>query len=452
MEYDIVIIGAGVSGIFAAHELAGTGQSILMIDKGKKLEERNCPLDRGQSCGCDACDKYVGFGGLGLSEGKYNYTNDFGGYLERKVGYRRALQLMDEVDHLLCRYGGSQAEVYYTGDPDLVERAKKAGFDVLTTKTRHLGTELSRHVLQGMYNYLENRMDWRLETEVLKIYNRKNGGFRLVTSHCEIIETDKLIIATGRSGKEWFSRQCHFLGLKPGESRVDLGLRIEMRGNQLDSLLNRTFEIKLRFEGNDYSATTYCMNPHGRVVFKHQEGLTMPDGQNYREQKESSKNLNFSLFIPSYFSSLEEADRYLREVVGGINRGIGRIAVQRLGDLRTGSVVYGPDQTSAIVPTLEADFADLRREVPELYIRATLEFLEALETLLGEPIDGDTLLYAIDGKLYSPGVETNERFETCIRHLYVIGDCSGTTHSLSQAAASGLYVGRALGRSGNSRN
>lgn len=444
MNYDIVIVGAGVSGIFAAHELAESTQNLLIIDKGKKLKDRSCPLDRGQSCDCNACDKYVGFGGLGLSEGKYNYTNDFGGYLERKLGAHRALKLMEEVDQLLCQYGADQVATYSTGDPDLVAKAKKVGFDILTTRTRHLGTELSRQVFQRIYDDLECRMDWRFETGVARILNRDNGGFRLVTSHGEIIETDKLIIATGRSGNEWLSEQCELLGLKKGKSRVDLGLRIEMRGNQMNSILNRTFETKLRYEGKGYAATTYCMNPRGRVVRKYQEGLTMPDGQNYREQKEETTNLNFTLFIPAYFASLEEADRHLREVVGGINQGRGRIAVQRLGDLRAGVVKSSTHQANTVVPTLEAEFADLRQEVPEVYIRVTVEFLGALEKLLGEPLDEDTLLYAIDGKLYSPEIDTNEHFETLISQLYMIGDCSGTTHSLSQAAASGLYVGRAI--------
>jgi uncharacterized FAD-dependent dehydrogenase len=450
MKYDTVIIGAGVSGIFAAHELVGSNRHLMMIDIGKKLNQRDCPLDRGQSCACEECDKYVGFGGLGLSEGKYNFTNDFGGYLERKAGDRRALQLMEEVETLLCRYGADRARAYDTRDPELAGRAKQAGFAILTTRTRHLGTELSRHVLQGMYDHLENRMDWRFETAVSQIGRQENGGFRLVLSNDEIVETGRLMIATGRSGKEWLSRQCELLGLQQGESRIDLGLRIEMRGNQLDSILNRTFETKLRFEGSGYTATTYCMNPRGSVVFKHQEGLTMPDGQNYRETGSGTQNLNFTLFVPTFFPTLEEADRYLREVVGNVNRGRNRIAVQRLGDLRRASAdASEPLRAGAIVPSLEAEFADLRQEVPELYLTATLEFLEALERLLGEPIDEDTLLYAIDGNLYSPGIATDDWFETCVHQLYIIGDCSGTTHSLSQAAASGLYAGRVLARQSN---
>ncbi|MBB6734528.1 NAD(P)/FAD-dependent oxidoreductase [Cohnella zeiphila] len=448
MRYEFAVIGAGVAGIFAAREWAERGYKVLMIDKGKKLDERSCPLDRGESCDCDACDKYVGFGGLGLSEGKYNYTNDFGGDLERKVGYGRALELMDEVDAVLCEHGGGRVQLYDTRDPEMAERAEKAGFGVLTTRTRHLGSELSRSVLHKMYEEMESRIDWRFRSEVREMRRLASGGFELTLADGETVQAGTVVIATGRSGSEWLTRQCRVLGIDRGEARVDLGLRIEMRGDQLRSILGRSFETKLRFAGNGYSATTYCMNPSGRVILKHQEGLAMPDGQNYREREEGgSPNLNFTLFVPSYFRSPEEADRYLRDVVGGVNRGRARIAAQRLGELRrrrSSSRTASVSALRAVVPTLDAELADLRLEVPETYIRATLEFLDALEKLLGEPIDEDTILYAIDGKLYSPGIETDGRFETRIPRLFVIGDCSGTTHSLSQAAASGLYVGREL--------
>lgn len=431
-RYDITIVGAGVSGIFAAYELASSGLKVLLLDKGKKLEERS--------------DSYIGFGGLGMSEGKYNFTNDFGGELERKTGYDTALQLMEDVDAILCRYGGSAAEMYHTYDPELSSRAKEAGFGVLTTKTRHLGTALSKIVLQRIYNYLETRITMRFEAEPVRIEKKDDGGFEVELPEGKVIDSVRVIIATGRSGNEWLSRQCQLLGISRGEARVDLGLRIEMRGDQLNSLLKRSFETKLSFEGKDYTATTYCMNPQGRVVLKLQEGLAMPDGQNYREKEAGSPNLNFTLFVPNRFRALEEADAYFRSIVSRINRNSHRIAAQRLGALRQEQSKEADSRLGigSVIPTLEAEFTDLRKEVPERYIEATLAFLDALERLLGEPIDGDTILYAIDGKLYSSAIETSRTFETEVSGLYVIGDCSGTTHSLSQAAASGLYVGRLL--------
>lgn len=406
-----------------------------MLDKGKMLEERT--------------DSYIGFGGLGLSEGKYNYTNDFGGELERKTGYQAALQLMEDVDTILCKYGGGASELYSTYDSELSERAQEAGFGVLTTKTRHLGTKLSKAVLERMYDYLNSRITMRFEAEPVRILQKDNGRFAIELADGTVIDSRQVIVATGRSGNEWFTSQCESLGIGRGEARVDLGLRIEMKGDQLASILRRSFETKLSFEGEGYTATTYCMNPQGRVVLKLQEGLAMPDGQNFREKEKGSSNLNFTLFVPNRFATLDEADAYLKNIVCGINRGRNRIAAERLGSLRGGKRCHSKGEAAVravrgVTPTLEAEFTELRKEVPGRYIEATLAFLGALEKLLGEPIDEDTILYAIDGKLYSPAIETNEKFETNIERFFVIGDCSGTTHSLSQAAASGVYVGRLL--------
>lgn len=448
MRYEFVIIGAGVAGIFAALELKKKGRKVLIIDKGKLLEDRACPADQNKECNCDTCDKYVGFGGLGLSEGKFNYTNDFGGDLERKVGYERALELMNEVDNVLTTHGANRAEIYSTYDPELTALAQEVGFGILSTRTRHLGTDLARMILQEFYEELKLGTDFYFQTEVHTIIPQAAGGLKLILEDGEVVHADTILLATGRSGNEWLAPQCDILGIERGETRIDLGLRIEMRGNQLNSILSRSVETKLYYEGNGFSATTYCMNPRGRVVLKKQEGLAMPDGQNYREQKdEGTSNLNFTLFVPSFFPSLAEADRYLHDVVGKINRGRSRIAAQRLRDLRgissSNSLVSGLE-ASTVIPTLEAEFTDLRSEVPELYVRATLEFLDALKMLIREPIDNETILYAMDAKMYSPGIKTDERFETQIPRMFAIGDCSGTTHSLSQAAASGLYVGRLL--------
>lgn len=442
--YDITVIGAGVSGIFAALTLAQGNLKILMIDKGKPLEERLCPLDRGESCSCHSCAKYIGFGGLGKSEGKYNFTNDFGGDLETKVGYEHALRLMDEVDDILCRYGGDQAAMYSTENPTLVKKAKAAGFEVLTTKTRHLGSSLSETVLQAIYAELLSRIEILFETEV-ELIRKEGDHFELVTPNQGLIFTRRVIIATGRSGNEWLSGQCRSLGISQNLTRADLGIRVEMRSNQLDEILQHSFETKLRYKGEGFIATTYCMNPRGRVIRKYQEGLVMADGQNYREQAEGSANLNFTLFVPRYFLSADEANQYTRAIIEGINQGRERIVAQRLGDLRKGQATKSSDLAqNKVRPTLAAEYGCLLQEIPDLYVQALLEFLHSLEQLLAEPLDEDTILYGVDGKFYAPIIETSNIFETSISGLYMIGDCSGVTHSLSQAAASGVYVGKSL--------
>ncbi|WP_377887262.1 NAD(FAD)-utilizing dehydrogenase [Alkalihalobacillus sp. R86527] len=434
--YDVIIIGAGVSAIFMAHKLTELhpGYKILMIDKGKQLHERSC---KGDGCKCEACDQYIGFAGLGKSEGKFNYTNDFGGSLGMKVGSEKAMKLMEEVDELICMYGGNAVESYSTHNPHLADEAERHGLKVLTTTVRHLGTKRSTEVFQNIYAYLKSHIDFVFEADVKEI--SKDNGYWIKTSR-GTFHSNKVVFSTGSSGSEWMLERCEALGLRPGPSRIDLGIRVEMRGDQLKHILRDTFETKLYVKGSTYEATTYCMNPNGRIIRKYQHGLVMADGQNQRE-KGLSNNLNFTLFVPWLFDSKNEADGFARQFIGGINQGRDRIVVQRFEDLLNQIATDDQKLTrNSIQPTLSAEPGNLKEEVPIKVVTAIQEFLQSLESLLGEAIDTDTLLYGMDGKFYEPKIKTDRWFETELAGLYLIGDCSGETHSLSQAAASGLHT------------
>ncbi len=442
--YDVAIIGAGVSGVFMAYRLTllHPEYKILIIDKGKKLSERTCTAISKSNCSCEVCDQYIGFGGLGKSEGKFNYTNDFGGNLGRKIGNANAEALMWQVDDIICSFGGNQAELYNTHSPALQQRAERVGLDVLTTSVRHLGTRLSSSIFQKLFLYLSERVDMYFETNIESLTKEK--AFVMDTNKGQFF-SKKVIISTGNSGSQWMYDQCGKLGLEPGPSRIDLGIRVEMRGNQLDSILEEAFETKLHIRGDEFEGTTYCMNPNGRIIRKYQHGLVMPDGQNKGEEKEPGSNLNFTLFVPSIHPSKKEADDLAQRVIGRINRGKDRIVVQRLQDLKHNKATDTVSiEQNTIQPSLEAEPGNLKDEVPDKFIRALLEFLNSLQELLGEPIDDGTLLYGMDGKFYEPKIKTNEQFETEVRGLYLIGDCSGETHSLSQAAASGLHVAQSI--------
>jgi uncharacterized protein len=444
-HYDITIIGAGVSSIFLAYTLIKNNKhvSIHMIDLGKKLSERTCDIDDGGVCTCEGmCSKYIGFAGLGKSEGKFNYTNDFGGELGRKIGDQATLDLMKEVDAILCEFGGDFTTSYCTKNESLSNRARMADLKVLSTEVRHLGTRLASEVFHKMYEVLKNRITFSFETlvETISIHD---SGFHLKANSGDF-HTEKLVIGTGMSGSTWLKEQAASLGLFPGKTRLDMGIRVEMKGDQLQMILQDTFETKLRIERDSFSATTYCMNPQGRIIRKHQHGLVMPDGQNARENDTPSENLNFSLFVPYYFQSYEEAMGYAVDIIGGINQGQGRIVVQRLEDFKRRRHTESLEG-NLIGPSLEAECGDVRFEVPELYGMALEEFLTSLEKLLGEPIHPDTLLYGVDAKFHEPKFSTDPHFETALPNLFLIGDCSGETHSLSQAAASGIYLGNYLG-------
>lgn len=428
--YDVTIIGAGVAGIFLAHQLVEDGQCVLLLDAGKPIRKRTVE------------DAYLGFAGLGKSEGKFNYAMGFGGELVSKIGEETTRRLFQEVDNLLCTYGADMIETYSTHSPAVAIRARRAGLHTVETTVRHLGTARTVGVFTAFEDALLPRLDARFETTIEQI--TKSEAFTIKTAD-ETFVSRRIVFATGRSGADFTLQQLATLGVISQRTRLDLGVRVETDEALFRTLLQETFETKLGYDSPYGKAVTYCMNPRGRIIRKYQEGLVMPDGQNVHETADGSTNLNFTLFLPRYFSTLAQANAYATRVIGGINQGQDRIVVQRLSDFRK-SRATTTDQLlhNGIIPSLAASPGDLHAEVPVEDLLVLEGFLKRLERLLETELPADTLLYGLDGKFYAPMLETSETFETTCSGVYAIGDCSGATHSLAQAAASGLHLGHAL--------
>ncbi|MDQ6468471.1 NAD(FAD)-utilizing dehydrogenase [Exiguobacterium acetylicum] len=428
--YDVTIIGAGVAGIFLAHQLVEDGQCVLLLDAGKPIRKRTVE------------DAYLGFAGLGKSEGKFNYAMGFGGELVSKIGEETTRRLFQEVDNLLCTYGADMIETYSTHSPAVAIRARRAGLHTVETTVRHLGTARTVGVFTAFEDALLPRLDARFETTIEQI--TKSEAFTIKTAD-ETFVSRRIVFATGRSGADFTLQQLATLGVIPQRTRLDLGVRVETDEALFRTLLQETFETKLGYDSPYGKAVTYCMNPRGRIIRKYQEGLVMPDGQNVHETADGSTNLNFTLFLPRYFSTLAQANAYATRVIGGINQGQDRIVVQRLSDFRK-SRATTTDQLlhNGIIPSLAASPGDLHAEVPVEDLLVLEGFFKRLERLLETELPADTLLYGLDGKFYAPMLETSETFETTCSGVYAIGDCSGATHSLAQAAASGLHLGHAL--------
>lgn len=444
--YDITIVGSGVSGIFLAYTLLQTSTKlkILMIEKGRKFKDRVCPIESGLSkkciC-CKICNKTQGFGGMGRCEGKFNYTNDFGGHLGEKIGNKTAIDIMEYVDKTLCLFGGDKVKLYSTQNEELGKIAKENNYSILTTKVRHLGTTLSYEILNKMYVYLMDKVDIEFETDVTSI-DKINNIFNLYSKE-NVFKSKVVVLATGISGGNRFLEYCKSFNIEPYRRRVDLGVRVEMKGDQLDSILKDSFEIKISYKDDKFEATTYCMNPKGKVIKKFQEGLVMADGQNYLETDSPSRNLNFTVFMPKYFSNYYEANDYAKSIIESINKGKERIVLQRFDDLINNRETTKEQLIkNSIRPTLAGEGGNLYNEIPKIYIDALLKIFKSMENLIGKEISKDTLLYGIDAKFYEPEISTDKYFESKQEGLYVLGDCSGITYSLSQAAASAVYLGR----------
>jgi len=446
--YDIAIVGTGVSGIFLAYTLlmSETKLKILMIEKGQKFIDRICPIESGKSeicINCNVCNKAQRFGGMGKSEGKFNYTNDFGGKLGEKIGNEVVINLMEEVDKILCLFGAGKVKLYCTENEELKSLSKGKNYNILTAKVRHLGTSVSDEILNEMYLHLKNKVDIKFETNITSI-EKTDSVFKL--NNCnEIFKSRQVVLATGISGGETFLKYCRSFNIEPYRGRVDLGVRVEMKTNELETILKNSFETKINYKTDELEATTHCMNPKGKVIKKYQEGLVMADGQNYTETDSPSCNLNFSILTPKYFSSYNEAKEYAIGIIKSINKGRGRVVIQRFEDLIKNRVTTKEQlNKNKIKPTLEGEGGNLYNEIPKIYIDALLRIFESIENLTKNYICKETLLYGIDAKFYEPEISTDEHFQSKKHGLYILGDCSGVTYSLSQAAASGVYLGKYL--------
>ncbi len=453
-NYDVIIVGAGASGIFAAYELSKIAPniSVAMIEKGHTLKRRTCPIDNEKihSCiNCSVCNVMNGFGGAGsMSDGKYNITNNFGGELYKYIGKKQALDLMHYVDEVNCKMGGADAKLYSTENTGLKTTALRYDLHLLDAEVRHLGTDRNRVILNNLYEYLKDKVDIFCDTEVAEVEKLEKGF---------IVETDKgkleceyLVLATGRSGSKWLSKVCHKLGIQTESNRVDIGVRVELPAAVFEHITSEVYESKIVYRTKNYNdlVRTFCMNPHGKVVTENTNGIITVNGHSYADPKLHTENTNFALLVSNRFTEpFKNSNEYGESIARISNMLGGGVLVQRFGDLIKGRRSSERRmEKSFLVPTLNATAGDLSLVIPKRQLDDIIEMIYALDKIAPGTANEDTLLYGVEVKFYNSKVEVDENLETIIKELYVLGDSSGVTHSLSQAAASGVFVARRIGK------
>ncbi|MFX0549838.1 NAD(P)/FAD-dependent oxidoreductase [Hathewaya histolytica] len=454
MKYDIIIVGAGASGIFASYELLKINPSlkVLMIEKGNSIEKRNCPIDgeKIKNCiHCNSCNIMNGYGGAGtLSDGKYNITNNFGGDLHKYIGEKQALELMDYVDSVLCSMGGSDARLYSTSNSGLKRRAIQHDLHLLDAKVRHLGTDRNVRILTNIYNLLKENMELLFNTEVIDI-KKYNNEFNIITKNKEF-KSDKLILATGRSGSKWTSNLCNKLNIKTENNRVDIGVRVELPSSVFEHITDEVYESKIVYRTKSHSdlVRTFCMNPHGEVVTENTNGIVTVNGHSYSNPDLHTENTNFALLVSNRFTEpFKDSNEYGESIARLSNMLGGGVLVQRFGDLIKGHRSSEKTMAKSFTrSTLKATPGDLSLVLPKRQMDDIIEMIYALDKIAPGTANEDTLLYGVEVKFYNCKVEVDRNLETNIKGLYVLGDCSGVTHSLSQASASGVYVARRIAK------
>lgn len=452
MDYDIIIIGAGPGGIYSAYELTKepTDLKIAVFEAGNPLEKRRCPIDGEKitSCvRCKTCAIMSGFGGAGaFSDGKYNITNNFGGTLYEHVGRQTALDLMNYVDHINTSHGAENTKLYSTAGTRFKKLCLQNKLHLLDASIHHLGTDLNYVVLENLYKELKDKVDFYFNTPVSTV-EVLSEGFRVIYGDTSA-DCRKCIISVGRSGSKWMESVCRQLSIPTLSNRVDLGVRVELPAVIFSHLTDELYESKIVYKTEKFedNVRTFCMNPYGIVVNENTNGIITANGHSYEDVNMRTENTNFALLVSKHFSEpFRDSNGYGESIARLSNMLGGGVIVQRFGDLMRGrrSTVRRIEE-GLVRPTLKATPGDLSLVLPKRILDGIIEMIQALDKIAPGTANDDTLLYGVEVKFYNMEVEIDENLESPYKGLYIIGDGSGVTHSLSHASASGIYVARHL--------
>ena len=450
MNYDVIIIGAGPGGIFSAYELVSKkpGLKVAVFEAGHALSKRHCPIDgdKVKSCiGCKSCSIMSGFGGAGaFSDGKYNITNDFGGTLYEYIGKKQALDLMYYVDEINMRYGGEGTKLYSTAGSDFKKEFIRYDLHLLNASVRHLGTDINYVVLENLYNELKDQVEFFFDTPVESV-SILGGGYEIQCQNASYT-CEKCIISVGRSGSKWMERVCRELEIPTKSNRVDIGVRVELPAEVFSHITDELYESKIVYRTQKYGdrVRTFCMNPKGAVVTENTNGIITVNGHSYEDPKKQTENTNFALLVAKHFSEpFKDSNGYGESIARLSNMLGGGVIVQRFGDLIRGQrSTVSRIEEAFITPTLMATPGDLSLVLPKRLLDGIIDMIYALDKVAPGTANDDTLLYGVEVKFYNMEVDVSNKLESCHKGLYIIGDGSGITHSLSHASASGVFVAR----------
>ena len=451
-NYDVIIVGGGPGGIYSAYELKKLApeKRVAVFEEGHPLEKRRCPIDgvKIKSCiRCKTCSIMSGFGGAGaFSDGKYNITNDFGGTLYEHIGKKEALELMKYVDAVNMAYGGEGTKLYSTAGTRFKKLCIENKLNLLDASVRHLGTDINYVVLKNLFDYLKDTVDFFFDTPVNDV-TVEESGYAVCTDEGDYT-CDQLIVSVGRSGSKWMEEICKRLDIPTRSNRVDLGVRVELPAVVFSHLTDELYESKIvyRTEKFEDNVRTFCMNPNGIVVTENTNGIVTVNGHSYEREDMHAENTNFALLVSKHFTEpFNDSNLYGESIARLSNMLAGGVMVQRFGDLVRGrrSTVKRIEK-GLVTPTLAATPGDLSLVLPKRILDGIIEMIYALDKIAPGTANDDTLLYGVEVKFYNMEVSLDENLMTRYPGLYIIGDGSGITHSLSHASASGVFVARRI--------
>ena len=458
-NYDVIIIGAGPSGIFCAYELihANKDLKILMIEKGRRIENRQCPKRKTKVCvGCQPCSITTGFAGAGaFSDGKLSLSPDVGGNLPEILGYDETVTLLKESDDIYLKFGADTKVYGVDKEKEIREIRRKAitaNLKLIECPIRHLGTEEGYKIYARLQKHLEeNRVEIRFMTMVQNILMEKGRAVGVVTEKGETFYAAEIVAGVGREGSEWFSHICKEHGIETQNGTVDVGVRVEVRDEIMKELNEKLYEAKLVYYTPtfDDKVRVFCTNPSGEVATEYYEGgLAVVNGHAYKSKERKTKNTNFALLVSKNFTEPFKSPIEYGKQIAQLGNMLcdGKILVQRYGDFRRGRRTTAERLVrNNLIPTLkDAVPGDLSLVFPHRIMVDIDEMIQALDKVTPGIASDETLLYGVEVKFYSNKVVTTKEFETNIKGLRVMGDGAAITRGLQQASANGLYTARCI--------
>ncbi len=450
-SYDVIIIGSGPAGIFAALELVKNPRlKILMIEKGSDIHQRVCPmLESSVPCvQCSLCSILCGWGGAGaFSDGKLTLTSDFGGWLKDYLPAEALNSFIDYVDSIYCSFGAGG--VVHGEDDQALARLKKkaAGYnlELIPARIRHIGTELCKDVLRNIRKHLTGKVDVVFDVPVEQVNCREGSVCGVTTEDGNRYEASAVIAGVGREGSSWLSSEAKRLGLSLQKNPVDIGVRVELPAHIMKDITDVAYEGKFIYSSRRFRdrVRTFCMNPYGEVVKENVEGIASVNGHSYKNRK--TDNTNFALLVSTDFTKPFDDPISYGKYIAGLANLLGRgVLVQRLGDLKMGRRST-PERIAdgSVRPTLaDATPGDLSFVLPYRHLHNITEMLEALDNIAPGVNSGDTLLYGVEVKFYSMKLKLTPALETEVKNLFAVGDGAGVTRGLIQASISGVVAAR----------
>lgn len=463
-KYDVIIVGAGPCGIYCAYELIKlrADLKVLLVDKGRDIYHRTCPILEGKIKQCPkdiyghsgcfpSCSMTSGFGGCGaFSDGKFNITSEFGGWMQEWLPSKTVLDLIKYVDSIQLAHGAPK-EITNPNSKDVLDierRGLAVGLKLLRSEVRHLGTEVNLKVLQSIYEELKAKgVEMKFATEITDIIEENCTVQGVVDAKGNKYLAKYVMLNVGRPGSKWLSHVLSKHKIKVTNNRVDIGVRVETNDVIMSEINEKLYEGKFVYSTSvGTTVRTFCSNPSGHVVVENNNGIITANGHAFNSSELGSNNTNFALLVSHTFTEpFKDSNEYAEEISSLANKlSNGTVIVQRYGDIVKGrrSTVKRIEE-GFVEPTLkEAVPGDLSLVLPYKTMQSLIEMIEALNHITPGIANDHTLLYGVEAKFYSDRIECSNNFETKIKNLYVGGDGAGITRGLAQAGANGVYVAR----------